>query len=70
MVLGRAIVLYETQIGANSKGTLILKAVRSIIALVLSHKAETKKGTNIYPWGTAAVWLKVPTVDELLERWR
>lgn len=43
MVLITAIVLYETQTGANGKGTLILKAVRSIIALLLSHETEAKR---------------------------
>lgn len=49
MVLVTAIVLYETQIGANDKGTLILKAARSIIALLLSHKTETIRALIYIP---------------------
>lgn len=49
MVLVTAILLCETQIDANGKGTLILKAVRSIIALLLSHKTETKRALIYIP---------------------
>lgn len=40
MVLVTAIVLYEAQTGANGKCTLILKAVQSIIALLLPHRQK------------------------------